>query len=136
MLNFRLCFVFCVALVALPLSLSSQSFTGAILGSVKDSSGSGVPGAAVAIVNVGTNARTEVRSNDTGDYSAPLLQPGLYRVEASAGGFKKFLLDGITLQVQQQARVDIMLTVGDVSESVSCRPMLRCWKLHRRRLAK
>ncbi len=119
MLNFRLCFVFCVAIVALPLNVSGQSFTGAILGSVKDSSGSGVPGATVTIVNVGTNARTEVRSNDTGDYSAPLLQPGLYRVEASAGGFKKFLQDGITLQIQQQARVDIMLTVGDVSESVS-----------------
>ncbi len=119
MLNFRLCFIFCVALVGLALNVSGQSFTGAILGSVKDSSGSGVPGATVTIVNVGTNARTEVRSNDTGDYSAPLLQPGLYRVEASAGGFKKFLQDGITLQIQQQARVDIMLTVGDVSESVS-----------------
>ena len=99
--------------------LFSQSFTGAILGSVKDASGSGVPGAAVSIVNTGTNARTEVKADDTGAYSAPLLQPGLYRVEASAAGFKKFLQDGITLQIQQQARVDITLTVGEVTDSVS-----------------
>ena len=115
MLPLRLCLA--SALVAV--CLSAQSFTGAILGSVKDASGSGVPGAAVAIINAGTNARTEVRSDQTGAYSAPLLQPGLYRVEASAAGFKKFLQDGITLQIQQQARVDITLTVGEVTESVS-----------------
>ncbi len=111
----RVCFL--VNLTAC--GLFSQSFTGAILGSVKDASGSGVPGAAVSIVNTGTNARTEVKADDTGVYSAPLLQPGLYRVEASAAGFKKFLQDGITLQIQQQARVDITLTVGEVTESVS-----------------
>ena len=107
--------------VVLTLSLglaSAQSFTGAILGTVQDSSGAHVPGAAVTIINAGTNSRSEVRSDESGNYSAQLLQPGLYKVEASAPGFKKYLQEGVTLQVQQQARVNIVLTVGEVTESV------------------
>lgn len=96
----------------------AQSFTGAILGTVRDASGALVPGAELTIINGGTNARRQVRSDDKGNYSAQLLQPGLYKVEAAAPGFKKYLQEGVTLQVQQQALVDITLTVGEVSESV------------------
>ncbi len=96
----------------------AQSFTGSILGTVRDSSGAFVPGAAVTVVNAGTNARTQVRSDDSGNYSTQMLQPGLYKVEAAAPGFKRYLQEGVTLQVQQQARVDITLTVGEVTESV------------------
>ena len=96
----------------------AHSFTGAILGTVRDSSGASVPGAEVTVINAGTNSRSEVRTDGAGSYAAQLLQPGIYKVEASAAGFKKFLQEGITLQVQQQARLDITLTVGEVTESV------------------
>jgi len=107
-----------LGVAALAASLSAQSFTGAILGSIQDASGAKVPGVTVVVINAGTNARSEVRSDATGNYSAQLLPPGLYKVEASATGFKRFLQEGIVLQVQQQARVDITLTVGEVTESV------------------
>ena len=96
-----------------------QSFTGGILGTVRDASGSAVPQAAVVVTNTGTNARTEIRSDASGNYIAPLLPPGAYSVEASAPGFKRFHQSGIVVQVQQQARVDILLTLGEVTESVT-----------------
>ncbi len=99
-------------------TMAAQSFTGAILGTVLDSTGAHVPGAIVTVINAGTNARYEVRTDAAGSYAAQLLPPGIYKVEASAAGFKKFLQDGITLQIQQQARLDITLTVGEVTESV------------------
>jgi len=99
-------------------ALFGQSFTGAILGTVKDPTGAVVPGAHVILTNKGTNAKAEVVSDAGGNYAALLLQPGMYHLEASGTGFKKFVRDGITLQVQQQARVDIALSVGEVTESV------------------
>ena len=99
-------------------TMAAQSFTGAILGTVLDSTGAHVPGATVTVINAGTNARYEVRTGAAGSYAAQLLPPGIYKVEASAAGFKKFFQDGITLQIQRQARLDITLTVGEVTESV------------------
>ena len=98
--------------------LPGQSFTGTILGTVKDASGAVVPGATITVVNLANNETKEVKTDSTGVYSAPQLSPGRYRVEAAAEGFKKFVQEGIVLQVQQQARVDIALTLGAVTESV------------------
>ncbi len=106
----------CIALSGI--ALLAQTFTGSILGTVRDSSGAVVPDAAITIVNIGTNARAEARSDAAGNYTAPLLPPGAYRLEASAAGFKRFIREGIVLQVQQQARLDITLAVGEVSEQV------------------
>ncbi|HEU0005467.1 MAG TPA: TonB-dependent receptor [Terriglobia bacterium] len=97
---------------------NAQSFTGTILGTLKDSSGAVVLQAIVTVTNADTNAKTEVRTDDSGSFTAPLLPPGHYNVEASAPGFKKFVRQGIVLQVQQQARVDITLELGEVTESI------------------
>jgi len=112
------CFVITILVVAAVPAAWAQSFTGSILGTVRDSSGSVVPNVAVTVINTGTNARTEARSDAGGNYIAPLLAPGGYGIEAVAPGFKKFAQSGIVVQVQQQARVDVVLTVGEVTESV------------------
>ena len=108
-----LCFFVCTAGVAV-----SQTFTGSISGTVKDSTGAIVPQSEISITNTGTNERRSSRTNASGTYTAPLLPPGQYRVEVSAPGFKKFVQEGVILQIQQQARVDIVLSVGAVTESV------------------
>ncbi len=97
----------------------AQTATGTITGSISDSSGASVAGAKVQITNTGTNARVEVTTNIEGNYTAPLLPPGAYRVNVSAAGFKAFEQAGIQLQVQQQARVNIVLQVGAMTESVT-----------------
>src|SRR5690349_12825797 len=97
----------------------SQTSTGTIVGTVKDSSGASVADAKVVVTNTGTNARLEVQSNSEGAYTAPLLPPGSYSVAVSASGFRSFEQTGIQLRIQQQARVDVVLQVGGVSESIS-----------------
>jgi hypothetical protein len=108
--------VFACAALAL-----GQTSTGNILGSVQDASGAAVAGARVSIVNVGTNVRTEAIADAAGNYLVRFLLAGSYSVEAEAKGFKKYRQEGIVLQVEQRATVNIRLQVGDVAESVQVR---------------
>lgn len=102
-----------------PVAVHAQSFTASLTGNVLDASGAAIPNASVAAVNVATNVRTETRSDSTGRYLIAQVQPGAYRLEATAPGFKKFVLSGIELNVGQQAAVDISMAVGEVSDSVT-----------------
>lgn len=97
----------------------SQTATGTIVGTVSDSTGAVVAKANVTVVNQSTNARIVVVTNEEGNYTAPLLPLGAYQVEVSASGFKKYEQSGIQLRIQQQARVDIVLQVGELTDSVS-----------------
>src|ERR1041385_3516984 len=97
----------------------TQSFTASILGDVTDSSGAAIPNVAIVAVNIATNQRTEARSDATGRYSVSPLQPGIYTLEATAAGFKKFLQKSIELAVGQQAKLDIPMTVGEITENVT-----------------
>ena len=108
-----------VACAALGLTAWAQTSTGTITGSITDTSGAAIAGAKVQIVNTGTNAKVDVATNLEGNYTAPLLPPGSYKVAVAASGFKGFEQAGIQLQVQQQARVNIVLQVGAMTESVT-----------------
>ena len=92
--------------------------TGTILGTVTDSSGALVANASVDITNTATGITNHTQTSSAGDFNAPFLIVGTYRVTASAPGFQKGVLDNITLNVAQQARADISLKTGSVSESV------------------
>src|SRR5438309_468872 len=99
--------------------LLAQSITSSLVGTVHDDSGAVVPNAAITAINVATNARGEARSDATGSYTLVQLTPGSYTVEISAQGFKKYVRTGVTLELQQQARLDATLSVGQLSETVS-----------------
>ena len=103
---------------SLTLALPGQTVTGTILGTVTDASGYRVPGAAVKVVNTLTGETRVVMTNPEGDYIAPALPVGQYGVETEAEGFKKHVREGITLAVNQNARVDVRLEVGQVSQEV------------------
>ncbi len=113
--------IWAVACAALGLAAWGQTSTGTITGSITDTSGAMIAGAKVQIVNTGTNAKVDVVTNLEGNYTAPLLPPGAYKVAVAASGFKGFEQAGIQLQVQQQARVNIVLQVGAMTESVTIR---------------
>ncbi|MBM3754020.1 MAG: carboxypeptidase regulatory-like domain-containing protein, partial [Acidobacteria bacterium] len=85
---------------------------------MSDSSGSVIPGAQVSVTNIGTGVRSTATTDASGNYSIPLLPRGNYRLESTVQGFKRFVREGIELSVQQTARIDIQLTVGEVVESV------------------
>lgn len=100
------------------LPAGAQSFRGTIVGTVKDPSGAVLPGVDVTVTNAGTRVARAVVTNEAGDYAVPLLPPGTYSVTAALSGFKTEVRSGITLQVDQVARVDMTLQVGEVSETV------------------
>ncbi len=104
------------ALVALAISSNAQSITGSITGIVTDSSGGLIPGAQITVLNLGTNIQSKTTSDASGNYTVPLLPRGDYRLEVSAQGFKRFVREGIVLQVQQTARIDVQMAVGEVAD--------------------
>ena len=65
-----------------------------------------------------TGLERKTLANESGDYSIPLLPIGQYTVTGEAAGFKTSTITGLTLQVNQEARVDIKLTVGSAAESI------------------
>ena len=90
---------------------------GEIVGTVTDSTGAVVPGAAITVTNTSTNAVRNAVSNEAGIYSVPGLVPGPYSVKVELAGFR-VMTSALTVQVQQTARVDFALQVGQVSETV------------------
>lgn len=90
-----------------------------LFGTVSDSSGAAVSNAKVQIINAGTNVATTATTNETGYYTAPSLPVGTYQLVVEHTGFKKFVRDGITLQVDQRGQIDISLEVGSVSDSIT-----------------
>src|ERR1051326_5406035 len=91
---------------------------GEITGHITDSTGAAVPGARISATNSATNAARNAISNDAGVYSLPSLQPGSYNMRGEKSGFKTAVHNNIELEVQQNARLDFELTVGQVSESI------------------
>jgi len=110
----------CRAALAVPLGMAGlQAQTlGTITGEVKDASGAAVAGANVTVRHTTTNGIRSTVSNEEGVYTVPALVPGVYDVKAERPGFKVASRTSIELQVQQTARVDFDLEIGQVTETV------------------
>src|SRR3954469_8889841 len=101
-------------------ALFAQTGGGATLvGTVKDASGSVVAAAKIRVVNTETSFLTETTTQTDGSYYVPYLTPGNYRVSVDAPGFKQAVRDGLTMRSAEVPRVDIVLEVGALSESVT-----------------
>jgi hypothetical protein len=68
------------------------------------------------LANTDTNYRTV--TNESGNYVIPDIRPGEYTITADAPAFKRTRRSGVVIEVNQRARVDLALQVGDVQESV------------------
>jgi len=99
-------------------TVSAQEITASITGSVTDASGAVIPAITVTVTNVETGISRDAVTSSTGDYQVPLLRPGPYRVSVQAAGFKTYEQSGIRLEVNQRARVDFVLQVGNAVERV------------------
>ncbi|HVE58844.1 MAG TPA: carboxypeptidase regulatory-like domain-containing protein [Pyrinomonadaceae bacterium] len=92
---------------------------GEITGLVTDSSDKVIPGANVTVMNKATGAVRKVTTNSEGLYAFPSLPPGVYELKVEQNGFKISHVDNIRLEVQQSARIDVALEVGQVGETVT-----------------
>ena len=109
--------------ISLSLASSNQALaqmdTGTISGIVRDAQGAIIPGATIVVTDVDTNASFSTITSDSGFYTVPQLRVGRYKVAASLPGFKTEVRAGITLRVQEVARVDFTLQVGEISDQVT-----------------
>jgi len=97
----------------------AQQNTGTISGTVTDPEGAVLAGAQVVVIQSDTKAAFRTATNESGNYIAPGLAVGRYEVHVEAKGFKKAVRTGIVLQVNQVARIDIAMELGQLTESVS-----------------
>jgi len=108
------------ALLLFACAVASSAQTSAeITGLVKDPAGAAVSGASVTITNKATGANRNATTNSEGLYSFPSLPPGTYELKVEQTGFKISLNENIRLEVQQAARLDVTMEVGQVGETVT-----------------
>lgn len=99
--------------------LYSQIVTATLTGTVTDVSGASVPGATVRVTESSTGTTRTTTTTSDGVYNIPYLNPGTYRVEVDAQGFKRFVQDNVPLNVSTTARIDAALAPGNASETVT-----------------
>jgi len=112
--------VLAVALAAIvaPAAAFGQ-ITGSIAGTIKDASGSVIPGVTVTVSGPALQREKVTATSGTdGAYRVPLLPPGVYQVTFELSGFASSTRDGIDVALNQQATLDITLAVAGVAESV------------------
>src|SRR5262245_34264044 len=89
-----------------------------ILGFVEDGSGSVVPGVEITATHVATGQARKTVTGDSGAYVFSFMQPGEYTLRAGKPGFRPEVRTGLALQLNQKARVNFILQVGAVAESI------------------
>ena len=98
--------------------VAAQIDTGAIVGTVRDSSGGSILKATVVLANSATGIKQNTATNDAGEYQFLALPPGTYSVSTSAPGFGPQVQNNIELHVQSRLSVNFNLKVGQVTEAV------------------
>lgn len=97
----------------------AQEITGGITGTVTDPSGAAVPNARVTATDVQRGTIWPTQTNSAGVYNFPRLPAGQYRIKVVAKGFASSVRPAFTLQMNQIARVDLQLTVGAMTQTVT-----------------
>jgi Carboxypeptidase regulatory-like domain len=96
-----------------------QTITGSITGTVSDSSGAVIPNARITATSIGTNLSSSTLSNSAGVYNLLFLPIGDYKLTVEVAGFKKIEQGPFTLEVNQVARIDPKMEIGEVTQSVN-----------------
>src|SRR6266566_4391732 len=98
---------------------NAQITTASISGVITDSTGAVIPGIEATATQQETQFTRSAVGDETGHYRIDFLPLGIYRIDVTTPGFKKFSQAGIVLDVNRNARVDAVLEVGGVAEEVS-----------------
>ena len=113
----------CLALLMVWISmaaspLAAQTFRGAILGTVTDTSGGAIVAAGVRVKNVNTGLERIVSTVEDGSYSVPELPIGLYTVTVEKTGFKSGVVSNLQVEVASERRADVVLQAGEVAQRI------------------
>ena len=107
-----------ILLLSLTQAGMAQEVSASITGVITDPSGAAVPGATVTATDVNRGTVWPTESNEEGVYALPRIPAGTYSLKVESEGFKTTVRSDVVLELNQRARVDLTLEVGDVSESI------------------
>ncbi|GAC1356013.1 MAG: hypothetical protein NVSMB3_01860 [Acidobacteriaceae bacterium] len=107
-----------LALFLTALTAHAQLDKGTITGTVRDSTGSVLPKAAIVVRNTETDVSANVTTNEDGTYQVLSLNPGTYSVQASAPGFGTTTTNAVEIHVKSRAEVDITLRPGTANQQI------------------
>src|SRR5271167_1564857 len=113
--------LFLLSLALSPVVLSQSSSTGALTGTVKDSSGAVVPNATVTATSVGTSQTRTSATDSNGTYKFGFLPPGPYKLKFEAAGFGATEVPSVTIVVTETDVFDETLQVGSTTQQVEVR---------------
>ncbi|MGH9766031.1 MAG: TonB-dependent receptor domain-containing protein, partial [Blastocatellia bacterium] len=97
----------------------AQTTTGTFLGFVTDSSGAVLRGAKVTVTNEATGLTRTVTTSSSGEYVITLLPVGRYTLKFEASNFKQRAIKGVVLELDQKAKIDVTLEVGQITEVIT-----------------
>ena len=112
-----LVYLACILATRVPAFAQGQT-TSAIVGSVTDPTGAAIPGATVTVANIGNGLKRSVKTDDSGRFSFPQLQPGMYSVKAEADRFAPHQNNSVSAGLGQKQTVDFTLNIASASESI------------------
>src|ERR1051326_1302604 len=100
-------------------TLMAQLTLSTIRGTAMDPTGAVIAGANITVVNLRTNEKRVVTTNENGDFEIPDLYRGSYRLTASQTGFKTFVADDVLLEGQQVRRINVTFEVGSLGTEIT-----------------
>src|SRR5262245_33749733 len=109
------------SLLALSAIVLAQSSKGVLVGTVTDPTGSVITGASVKVTNSATNVTRETVSRSEGSYRLDAVDPGIYKIEVGASGFKTMARDRVVVAAGQTTEVSVKLDIGSQNEVVNVR---------------
>jgi hypothetical protein len=110
--------ILCLCLALSP-TLTAQLVNGSLVGTVTDAAGKVVTNSSVTLTNLGTSEKKVTKTDASGEYQFLFLIPGQYQVQIERTGFKTFSVGPVDIKVQTATRVDAVLQVGAIQQTVN-----------------
>ena len=98
--------------------LYGQFETAEVLGTVRDPTGGGIPGASVTLTNLDTGIQATTTTDENGSYDFFNVKAGRYSVAVEHAGFSKLTTPDVGVTVNARQRVDVTMQIGAITESV------------------
>ena len=111
--------IFCGLVLLLLSTTASAQFRASVQGTVTDTSGGLIPDATITLTNKETNKEAKITTSGEGFYRVAALAPGTYTITAEKAGYKKKILENVSVRAEATQGIDISLDVGDVSAVVT-----------------
>src|SRR5437867_9446787 len=109
----------CVLLLLFVATNASAQFKASVQGTVKDTAGGLVPEATITVTNKETSSAQQVTTSGEGFYRVSGLAPGSYTVTVEKAGYKKKILENVSVGAESTQGVDITLEAGEVTATVT-----------------